>query len=450
MLSMNLSKIFSDNKRTALIRKNVLFSFLIKGWSGLVTLLLVPLTLKCLGEYTNGVWITISTTLLWIDNMDIGLGNGLRNKLATYLAHEDYENGRRVVSSTFMMLAFIIVPVVFLLVGIISFADIYSFLNVDEELIPSLAPVLSVSVIFVCATFIFKFIGNFYMGLQLPAVNNLLVVSGHTLALLLTYILYLAGSHSLMLIAIVNTCSPLTIYLIAYPYTFFVRYPKLRPAISCFDKSMVKGVFNIGMKFFVLQICGTILFLSSTLLISKIFDPSYVTPYQIAYRYFSIVLVVFTAISNPYWSATTDAYARGDIEWIKNSKKRIEKLLLGLFCLMSIMVALSGFVYHIWIGDEVTVPFPLTVCMAIYILVLICSMAYSNFLNGMGVLRLQMIMTVTAAVLFIPASLLATNTYHDVISILAVLILVNAPGLIVNSVQLGKLLCGKFSPVWAK
>lgn len=450
IFGVNLTKLYSDNKRTALIRKNVFFSFLIKGWSGLVTLLLVPLTLNCLGEYTNGVWITISTTLLWIDNMDIGLGNGLRNKLATYLAHDDYENGRKVVSSTFMMLAFIIIPVLLLLVGIISFADIYSFLNVDEAIIPSLASVLSVSVIFVCATFIFKFIGNFYMGLQLPAVNNFLVVSGHTLALLLTFVLYKIGSHSLMLIAIVNTCSPLVIYLIAYPYTFYVRYPKLRPSLLSFDKSMVKGVFNVGMKFFLLQICGTILFLSSSLLISKIFTPAYVTPYQIAYRYFSLVLVIFTAISNPYWSATTDAFARGDMEWIKKSKKRVEKILCLLFCLLTMMVALSGFVYSIWINDDVDVPFSLTVCMAIYIMVLISSMAYSNFLNGMGVLRLQMVCTFIAAVLFIPASFVATSIHYNIISILIVLIFVNAPGLIVNRIQLGKLLSANHSPFWAK
>lgn len=447
-MNVNLNKIFSDNKRTALIRKNVLFSFLIKGWSGLVTLLLVPLTLSCLGEYTNGVWITISTTLLWIDNMDVGLGNGLRNKLATYLALGDYDNGRKVVSSTFLMLVFIIVPIMLLLIGIISIADIYSFLNVEPTLIPSLATVLAVSVIFVCATFIFKFIGNFYMGLQLPAVNNFLIVSGHTLALLLTYILYLTECHSLMLIAVVNTLSPLIIYLIAYPYTFFYRYPRLRPSIACFDKNMLKGVFNIGVKFFVLQICGTILFLSSSLLISKIFNPSFVTPYQIVYRYFSIVLVMFTAISSPYWSATTDAYARGDIEWIKKSKRQIEKLLCILLALMCCMVLASGFVYHIWIGDEVSIPFMLTVSMAVYIMTLVASLAYSNFLNGMGALRLQMVCTIFAAVVFIPASIFATHLHYNIISILVVLILVNAPGLIVNRIQLGKLLQGETSRFW--
>lgn len=272
--------------------------------------------------------------------------------------------------------------------------------------------------------------------MQLPAVNNFLVVSAHTLTLIATYVLYVVGSHSLMHIAIVNTSTPLIIYLIAYPYTFFVRYPQMRPGVRFFDKSMINGVFNIGMKFFLLQICGAILFMSSNLIISQLFTPAHVTPYQIAYRLFSLVVVLFTAVSNPYWSATTDAFARGDMEWIRNSKRRIEKLLCALSLLMIVMVMLSGWIYSVWIGEEAEVPFEMSLFMAIYIIVLISSLAYSNFLNGMGVLRLQMVCTVGAAIAFIPLAIIASHIYDNVISILAVMILVNIPGLIVNRMQL--------------
>ena len=57
---MNILQILGNNKRTALMRKNILASFLIKGWTGLIYLLIVPITLKCLGEYENGLWLTIS------------------------------------------------------------------------------------------------------------------------------------------------------------------------------------------------------------------------------------------------------------------------------------------------------------------------------------------------------------------------------------------------------
>ena len=75
--------------RNNLIKKNILASFVLKGYAAIISLMLVPLTLNCLGTLKNGVWLTISSILLWIDQMDIGLGNGLRNRLAIHIAHEE-------------------------------------------------------------------------------------------------------------------------------------------------------------------------------------------------------------------------------------------------------------------------------------------------------------------------------------------------------------------------
>ena len=105
-------KIFNGNERTALIKMNIAGSILIKGWNCIVQLLLVPITLNCLNQYEYGIWLTINSILLWIDQFDIGLGNGLRNKLAEALAKGDKEKARRLVSTTFMMLIIIVIPIV--------------------------------------------------------------------------------------------------------------------------------------------------------------------------------------------------------------------------------------------------------------------------------------------------------------------------------------------------
>ena len=121
--------------------------------------------------------------------MDIGLGNGMRNKLATLMAHNDIEGSRSLISSTFAMLICIMLPTAIILVGLIIGCDSYHFLNVSRQEITYLDMILITSVILVCSTFIFKLIGNFYMGLQLPAVSNLLIALGQTLSLIATYII---------------------------------------------------------------------------------------------------------------------------------------------------------------------------------------------------------------------------------------------------------------------
>ena len=439
-----------NSKRSSLLQKNILASFIIKGWSAVIVLLMVPATLHCLGEYKNGIWLTISSLLLWIDNMDIGLGNGLRNKIAEYMAHGERERTRSLVSSTFAMLSCIIIPVMLVLLLLIAVGDPYQVFNAAPTKVSHLDQVLMVTVILVCTSFVFKLIGNFYMGLQLPAVSNLLIALGQTLALIGTYIVLWSGSHSLMFIALVNTVSPLLVYLLAYPYTFFYKYPQLRPSFRLIDFKEAKAVINMGVQFFIMQISSVVLFMTSNILISNLFSPEMVTPYQITYRYFSILLVVFTVICMPFWNATTDAYQRNDMEWIRQAARKLRLMTIGILLCLIVMVALSDIVYAIWIDRQTVIDIRMSIVMAAYIFILIYSMRYSYFINGIGTLRLQLIFTATAAIVFIPLAYLATWWTHDIIWFMVVMCLVNIPGLIVNRIQFYKLINGKAKGIWNK
>ena len=437
-------------QRTTLLKKNILASFLMKGWSAFVVLLMVPVTLHCLGEYKNGVWLTISSLLLWIDNMDIGLGNGMRNKLTFYLAQDNLLGARSLISSTFAMLTVIIIPTLTILLILIWTTDTYKFFNVDVSQVDHLKEVLMITVILVCTTFVFKLIGNFYMGLQLPAVNNLLISLGQTVALLGTYIVYLSQSHSLMMIAIVNTGASLLVYLTSIPITFYCLYPNLRPSLKLINLHEAKAVASMGIQFFIMQISSLILFATSNILISNFFSPSMVTPYQITYRYFSVFMVIFTVICMPYWNATTDAYTRGDIEWIRQATGKLKIMTIAILLGMMFMVAISSYVYDFWIGEEVNISFPMTIVMALYIFILIYSMRYSYFINGIGTLRLQIIFTTGAAILFIPLAYWITMWKHDIIYFMLVMCAINTPGVIVNRIQFQKLINGSATGIWKK
>ncbi|WP_231495054.1 lipopolysaccharide biosynthesis protein [Prevotella sp. P6B1] len=292
-------------------------------------------------------------------------------------------------------------------------------------------------------------IGNIYMGLQLPAISNLLIVIGQSLALIGTYIVYYKGSHSLMQIALVNTIAPLVIYLLSIPYTFYYKYPQLRPSLKFVDLTEARTIIKTGLHFFIIQISGIILFASSNLLISKLFSPDMVTPYQITYRYFSIMLVVFTVICMPFWNATTDAYEKKDMQWIRQATKKLRIMLIGILIGMIIMILVSKYVYAIWIGQIISIDLNMSIIMACYIFILIYSMRYSYFLNGLGKLRLQLYFSTGAAIVFIPLAYLVTSLTHNIIWFIAVMCFVNIPGLIVNRMQFCKLINHKAKGIWA-
>lgn len=451
MLRKRISKVLaSSNERTGLIKKNVFASFFVKGWVILVQLLMVPLTLHCLGVYENGIWLTISSMLVWIDNMDIGLGNGLRNKLAESIAKGKILDARKAISSTLFMLTIFIIPVAILINLWIFTADTYVFFNVDNHIVNNLNIILSVSAIFVSGTFIFKSVGNFYMGMQLPAVNNLLGALGQTLALVGTFIIYLCGSKSLLLIAFVNTLAPLLVYVLSFPITFGKRYRYLCPSYKLIDRSMIISLFNMGMKFFLLQISAVVLFMTTNILISRYYSPEMVTPYQIAYRYFSVIQMLFFIICVPYWSATTDAYNKRDFAWIKSSGKTLNRIIMGIMVVALLMIIVSQPVYHLWVGRETIISSDLTIWVAVYVIILTLSMRYSYILNGFGTLRLQLITTVTAAICYIPLAMHFCAQDSNVRSLLIVMCAVNIPGLVINAIQYYKIVGGTARGIWLK
>lgn len=90
-----------------------------KGGTILISLILVPMTLSYLNPYEYGIWLTLSSTLAWIYTFDIGLGNGLRNKLTEALALNDLKLARIYVSTSFFSLL-ILVTAIYLFIVYIS------------------------------------------------------------------------------------------------------------------------------------------------------------------------------------------------------------------------------------------------------------------------------------------------------------------------------------------
>ena len=77
-ISNNFTK---GHERSIKAKKNIGLSFLIKGASIAISLILVPLTINYINPYRYGIWLTLSSVVSWFSFFDIGLTNGLRNKL---------------------------------------------------------------------------------------------------------------------------------------------------------------------------------------------------------------------------------------------------------------------------------------------------------------------------------------------------------------------------------
>ena len=444
---INRNNLFSVDERSLLVRKNIYFSVLIKGFSILVSLLLVPLTLNFLSVYEFGVWLTLSSIFTWINYFDIGLGNGLRNRLTESFAEGNTKLGQIYISTTFFILSLIITVVFLIFLVFQPYLNWAKILNTDPLKVADLNRVIIFSFAFFCINFLFKIIGIVYTAAQKPAINDLITLLGSLLSLIVIYILTKTTNGTLMLVALTFSAAPVFVLLVAYPITFYGYFRKFSPKWSAVKPYYARDLMNLGAQFFVLQISGLIIFGTSNIIISRVLGPEQVTPYNIAFKYFSIATMIFNIIIAPMWSASTDAFTKGDLLWIKNTMKIMLKISIISTIGVFVLILAANIAYHLWIGATVIIPFKLTFWMGLYTIVLLWSTCFSTFLFGIGKLKVQLINTVFASCLFIPMALWLSR-FMGISGIVVALCIINLSGAVLNPIQYYKIISGKASGIW--
>ena len=120
------------------------------------------------------------------------------------------------------------------------------------------------------------------------------------------------------------------------------------------------------MKFFILQITGVVIFSTSNIIITQVLGPESVTPYQIAFKYFSVFTIVAGLISAPLWPAYTDAYARKDFFWIKKTLRKMNFLIIPYSAGVVVFYFLSKTIIPFWVGQNIYLEDSLILFLAIY------------------------------------------------------------------------------------
>jgi O-antigen/teichoic acid export membrane protein len=367
--------------------------------------LMVPLSISYLGAANYGVWIVISGVISWTGMFDFGLSHGLRNHLAISIAKKEYEEGRSYVSTTYFLL--LIICLVFAGIGMlgISFFDLQQILNVydvPERNLKSLSLIILLLFLF---QFFLKPITSILQANQLPSYSEVIGVCGSSISLIGVYFYFsLYDSSSINAYALFVSGAPAIALLVASVVLFKGKFKKLQPAIAQIKVKNLKKIGGLGLNFFIIQLCLLVIYASDNYIISYLFGPSEVTTYAVPYKYFSALTILFTVIMSPYWSAITDAYTKNEFGWIKNTVNKLIKILIGGLGVAFIMYVFSGYIFKIWIGKEIVVPSKLTALMAVYSVLMGVQTLFSYFSNGIGKIRVQMIVYIFCAVINIPLS----------------------------------------------
>lgn len=437
------------NSRNKMLRNNILFSGFLKIVGLLTSLVIVPITINYLNNEVYGIWMTITSILYWITTFDIGLGNGMRNYLAEALATNDTKLGKKYISTTMLLLSLIALSMAIVLLYPLITINFNSFFNTNAIAGNELRMAVVIAVGFTLMNFVLKNIGMIFVAMQKYAINDLLSISGNVIALILIYILTKVTTGNLVLVVLAYTMTSCVAFLLA-AIPLFWKHPELKPSLRFFDKSLGKKIVGKGFGFFVIQISSClVIFGAANFFITQSCGPAAVTTYNIAYKFFNLLVIAYTIILAPMWNAYTDAYVKGDMQWIKATFNKALKFWVLSICGGLGMLLICNLFYKLWIGNMVNVPLSVSASTLVYVCFFNLNNCATYLINGLNKIFVQIIISLAVTTLYI-ITVLAFGRKLGVEGIVLSMAASYTVMSVVHLYQCRKLINGKADGIWNK
>ena len=451
---MNLSmilffkkKFFSGDERSLTVKKNAVFSVLLKCLSIVVTFLLVPLTIDYISAELYGVWLTLSSIVVWLGFLDVGFCQGLKNKLTEAIAKQDYERGKKLVSTTYFVMLVIFIPVCAIVQFVIPLIDWCSLLNVSNQYGSDIIKSLHVLVAICCLQQIINVVVSVVAAFQKVALSNSFTVVGHVLSLFVIIIMTKTCSASLFVLCFALAGMPVFVTMFASLFLYSKGFKCVRPSCRYVSIDLIKDLFSLGWRFFIINVQAIVLYQSTNILISNVSSPINVTSYNIAYKYFNVAMMFFTLLTQPLWPAYADAYARGEISWLEKTRKKMSKVFLTTVILCFLMMIVSPMFYHVWVGSKIHVPFTMTIVVMVYVILYCWVLLNGIFLAGISKVKLNSRIVLVGLVCHIPMAWLL-GQYIGAYGVLTSMIIINMFYGIVYKIQVEKIVKGTATGIW--
>lgn len=444
-------KYSSADTRSKKMYKNTAAMIGIRGISMILTLISAPIMLHHVDRADYGVLLTLTSIVGWVGYMDIGLGNGLRNKLPEFIANNDFNSAKKIVSSCYATLAIYVALIITVFLIISPFVDWLEVLNSPTSDAKEIRELTNVVFIAFCIQFLLGLLNSILFAYQMPAFQSLFTFVGQALALIALIIqVFVFNITSVLQIGAVNSIIPPLVLFCGSIGLFRTKLRKIAPSLKYVDLQSVSGILGLGMKFFVLQMITIVLFQANSIIIARVVNPEAVVEYNLAFKYVSLLTMIFTIVITPIWSATTDAYIRKDFTWIKKTISFSQKVCFISILIGILMLFLSKYIYGIWLGkDVIDISYSTTGLILLYISFEMLYKVYGTIINGTGKVFAQMILTGIIAIIYIPLALLLGSSC-GLSGVLIANVIVFAANYIWAKMQCNKLINQTATGIWNK
>lgn len=407
---MNKKITFKIKYKWNSLYKNMAISAICKPLSMIISYIYVPIVLNYLGIEKYGVWATILAILSWISYFDLGIGNGLRNKLTEAISKKELDKQRKLVSSAYAFVAITMLGVVVLFCTVamkINWERVFGVENLTENLYV----IVCASVMVVAINFVLSICKNIFYAMQKAADVSLME--------LITQILNVFG----ILIARKLWPANLFIMLLSYGLSMgitnvifsiilYLKNKEIIPKIKYVDWIEGKELTGIGVQFLLVQICNLVLFTTDNILISYLYGASDVTPYSTVNKLFTAISNIYIAFLAPIWTATTKAKLENRWNDIRSIIKKLIILMVPFSIIAIILVLMFRNISQWWLQQELNYSSVLIFEGCVYCILIMWNNAFCNIAYGLELLKVSLIVSSIQAVINLPLSVFFAKTVN--------------------------------------
>lgn len=374
-----------------------------------VMLLSVSLTIPYLGPQRFGIWMTVASLTGMLSFLGLGVGNALTNHVAVRGAQKDPALLRQAISGGLGFL---------MLVGLAVGAGLYGVASglpwewviktADATLLAEAQKAAKLFAVLFGFHLLTTGIQSVFSGLQRTFEVYWVSAMGALVSLIALWMAAQAQSGIPALLGVTFGIQSLSLLLLLV--LLFKRGLFSLSQMGTAIRREAPGLLRIGGLFFVLQVGTMIGWGADAFIISTLLGPASVAIYSVAQRLFQFVTQPLAIVNMPLWGAYADAYARGDSVFIRRTLKASMALTLGGSVLgVGALLLTSEWVLHYWTRGNVEVPALIMGLVGGWTVLECCGVAFAMFLNGVQVVRPQVVVVIAFCALVLPLKIVGVE-----------------------------------------
>jgi O-antigen/teichoic acid export membrane protein len=387
------------------LKKEVVSSLVFQFFTNAVGLLVVPLTLGYISSEKYGIWVTATSLVVWLQNMNFGMGYGMQNKVTEALANNNKPLAKMYVTVVYKYTLLIGAAILLFCFPVIFLVNLNQLFN-SKLPVADLRAIAVVTFVSFSLYFIASNLNPLLTAVKQTSLTKLL---GLTTNISIVIVLYVVRffSHDSIFLASIALSGPLPIIYVIATLIFFNKNRDLSPDFRLPTKEHFKDVFTVGGKFLIMQLTSLVMFFTGSLIITQYLGPQEVTPFNVISKYFYFPLFIFSLGIAPVWPAFTEAYTRKEFNWISSIIKKLLTI-AAVACMATTALFIAGFyIIPIWSRNsfDISEYKSMMWLFLFYTVIMFFSSIVSTFLNALSILNYQVKVQVISAILYLVVSI---------------------------------------------